>query len=144
MNKHINWLERNPYTAWALVLLYAAVIFALSSMSNPPQPVRPSDGFGREVLTSAEHIIEYAILGILLLAGFRSLEKTRDHATTLAFLAAVLYGATDELHQYFIPHRFCDLKDLLADALGALLGVVIAKGWGEKSSIYQRHTIIDN
>lgn len=35
---------------------------------------------------------------------------------------ASLYGVTDEVHQIFVPGRFCDPLDWLVDTAGALLG----------------------
>jgi VanZ family protein len=127
MNRVITWLEKRPKAAWTLVIAYAVLIFSLSSMSHTPQPVEVTDSVGHELLTTTEHAIEYIIFGMLLLGGFRSLEKTRKDAAYLAFLIAVLYAATDEIHQYFVPYRICDVKDLLADSAGALAGIIMAK-----------------
>jgi VanZ family protein len=44
----------------------------------------------------------------------------------LACLLATLYGVTDELHQLFTPRRSCDFYDVVADAVGGLLGAVLA------------------
>lgn len=46
----------------------------------------------------------------------------------LSVLLASLYGATDELHQGLVPGRAADVRDWLADCLGALAGVGF--GWG--------------
>jgi VanZ family protein len=37
-------------------------------------------------------------------------------------LAVMLYGVSDEFHQYFVPGRSVEALDVLADALGGLLG----------------------
>lgn len=42
-----------------------------------------------------------------------------------AVAAASLYGVTDEIHQLFVPGRFCDPADWLVDTLGALTGALI-------------------
>jgi VanZ family protein len=34
----------------------------------------------------------------------------------------MLYGVSDEFHQYFVPGRSVEALDVLADALGGLLG----------------------
>ncbi len=41
----------------------------------------------------------------------------------LAALIAIAYGSIDEFTQKFIPGRSCDIWDLAADAVGALIGV---------------------
>lgn len=47
----------------------------------------------------------------------------RDKALLGAFLVATAYGFSDEFHQRFVPGRFSDFYDFLADACGALLFV---------------------
>lgn len=42
-----------------------------------------------------------------------------------SILLTGIYGASDELHQYFVPYRFADIGDILADFLGGLFGVYI-------------------
>ena len=36
-------------------------------------------------------------------------------------LCAVVFGISDEIHQWFVPNRQADIWDLLADTLGATL-----------------------
>ena len=98
---------------WGPVVVYAALIFAASSISQPPMPGTVSD--------HTLHAWAYAGLSSLLL---RALSGGRWRGVTAwrALLAAVVaagYGLTDELHQLFVPGRFFDLHDLLADGLGA-------------------------
>ena len=42
-----------------------------------------------------------------------------------AVVVAVVYGISDEWHQHFVPGRTSDVLDLLADAVGASLSVVL-------------------
>jgi VanZ family protein len=39
----------------------------------------------------------------------------------VCFLIAVLYGVSDELHQYFVPGRYCCIEDVLLDSSGISL-----------------------
>jgi VanZ family protein len=42
-------------------------------------------------------------------------------------IIAVLYGASDEIHQYFVPGRVCDIFDLVADSIGGFIGAFFTK-----------------
>ena len=99
-------------TVWLPVLVWAAVIFAFSSIPSL------SSGLGvwDTVLRKCAHVTEYAILGALLL---RALGRELP-----AFLAAVAYAATDEIHQHFVRGRHASPIDVAIDAAGVALGVL--------------------
>ena len=69
------------------------------------------------------HFTEYAILGGLLVLLFRI---RRVLLIWLPWLIGTLYAVTDEWHQSFSPGRSCDPKDVLIDACGVLIGVLIS------------------
>ncbi|MDR2068736.1 MAG: VanZ family protein [Spirochaetaceae bacterium] len=108
-----------------------AVIWGLSSQSILPQPK------GILGLDKVQHIIAY-----LVLAGTVSLWFFRGQGTSyrwrtlfLIFFITLAYGAIDELHQYFVPGRDCNVWDWLADSLGAMMGTALAipvMGWINK------------
>jgi VanZ family protein len=99
-------------TLWLPVVAWAAVIFALSSIPHL------SSGLGTwdYVLRKCAHVTEYAILGALLL---RALGREVP-----AFLAAVAYAATDELHQHFVRGRHATPVDVVIDAAGVAVGLL--------------------
>jgi VanZ family protein len=96
---------------WLPVVLWAGLIFGLSSIPSL------SSGLGTWdlVLRKCAHLTEYAILGALL---FRALGRELP-----AFLAAVAYAATDELHQHFVHGRHASPVDVAIDTAGVLLGI---------------------
>jgi VanZ family protein len=74
------------------------------------------------------HLTEYAILALLLLraaAGGRNPEG-RTFVTALGI--CILYAATDELHQSFVPLRTPSAMDVLIDAVGATLALAVFGG----------------
>ena len=110
---------------WFLVAGYMAAIFAVSGGPGPNLP----PGLG---LDKVLHAGAYAAMaGLVVWAMTRG--RLRD-ATGRALLAgvilAVAYGATDELHQAFVPGRQSDVFDLAADAIGALAAAGAIRAWG--------------
>ena len=105
--------------AWAPPLALAAVIFVLS---NQPQLVAGPDvpGFDKVV-----HLAVYAVLGVLLARGGRLWPV----ATAWLVALGVAYGASDEIHQMFVPGRSPEVADWVADALGVALGVYLYTLW---------------
>lgn len=100
-------------TLWAPVVLWAGLIFALSSI--------PSLGTGLGtwdyVLRKCAHMTEYAILAALL---YRALGRQLP-----AFFAALAYAASDELHQRFVHGRHGTPVDVAIDAVGIVAGLLV-------------------
>ncbi len=42
-----------------------------------------------------------------------------------SFVICVLYGISDEFHQWFVPYRVVSVMDILADIAGSVLGIGI-------------------
>ncbi len=93
------------------------VLFFASSM--------PGDEVPTIFWDKLEHLLGYAVLGILFLVPLAAGRLSRMTAATglVAILLSTLYGVVDEVHQSFTPGRSPDVRDLVADALGAALGV---------------------
>lgn len=70
------------------------------------------------LLGVAFHAGEFALLSFFACWAW---ERPR-YALTVT--AVVLYAATDELHQAFVPGRVADLTDLALDGIGAVLGAL--------------------
>jgi VanZ family protein len=108
---------------WAAVLGYMAFIFLLSSVSNPPTTPRGSD----KVL----HGLLYAGLGALFARAFdRQSSRSLPAVVVATAVFGGVYGASDELHQYFTPPRNVEALDVLADTIGAAAGAAALGAWG--------------
>ncbi|NOY23703.1 MAG: VanZ family protein [Acidobacteria bacterium] len=110
----MNFLETRIFNRnyTVLTVAYCAFLFYLSAQSTLPLP----QYFSWQDLL--EHAAAYFVLGILVrraapFASFRLL---------LAFI--VFYGMSDEIHQYFVPGRVCDILDLVADATGGTIALL--------------------
>ena len=71
------------------------------------------------------HFSVYLILGILVISFISEFNIKRRYL--LAVILCVLYALTDELHQYFVPGRSCELLDILLDSTSSFLGVLFYK-----------------
>jgi len=70
-----------------------------------------------------EHFLGYFLLTFLFSNAlfFQNKNKSfKKFPITFALLIVAFYGMVDEVHQYFIPGRFCDFYDWTADVTGAL------------------------
>ncbi len=105
-----------------LLIAWAGVIFAASSV---PGKAMPPIGETDWILHSGE----YLVLGLLTssYASGRGLKSLKYHLISL--LGCVAYGMSDELHQFFVPGRYPSWGDVMADSLGAMVGVSIYWFW---------------
>ena len=105
-----------------------ATIFWLSSQS-----VLPGHGLIPEWLDFdwLHHGLAYALLAVLTVRALARGRRAGVGAATLvgAWLVATIYGVTDEWHQSFVPGRMSDVRDLLADGVGAALGLGLVWAW---------------
>ena len=75
----------------------------------------------------AAHFTAYFILGALSFFNVIFSKKLSFNLRAiLAFGLCVLYAASDEIHQYFVPGRSCEFRDVCIDSSGALLSILIA------------------
>ena len=76
------------------------------------------------IVRKSAHFIGYMILGILasgLILQYENINKKYP----LAFLICVIYAISDEIHQLFVPGRAGQVRDVLIDSAGGLLGIII-------------------
>lgn len=109
-----------PY--WVFVFLYCLFIFYLSAQSNPlPKIARKI--FADWIL----HGVEYGVFGFFLAGALRFSLRIKTFSVLVIGVTALgaLYGATDEIHQLFVPRRQCSVWDLAADITGSFCGAVI-------------------
>ena len=121
---------------WGPVIAYALLIVFLSAQSTPSQYV---PGFLYGLSDKILHGLEYGVLALLLYRAFKHTVKT-GWTVGLSILTAVLFGLTDEIHQWFVPNREADIFDLLADGLGATLLVCVWAFVVEKHQFRKKET----
>ena len=115
-----------PLVAYWIILFIATTLPATSMPS-----------FG--VVDKVNHLLAYFILAILLFLTLLFQQKvplSLNKAAAYALIICSLYGMLDEVHQIFIPGRSAEFLDFLADACGALLGVLLMNYLVKKSGAF--------
>ena len=146
------------------VVCWCITIFLLSAQ-NADESSMTSGGFIRRMLelfvpdfltgTAAEraaminrlqfavrktaHFTAYFVLGFLAAQVFLAFPKlkTSPRMCLGAWLFSVLYAVSDEVHQSFVPGRAMQLRDVIIDSTGALLGVTIS--YGLSCAVYRHY-----
>lgn len=122
-------------TAWCAVGAWAAFIFFMSAHTGSDLStgalaavkqwaeglLNSVFGYHQDPFSPLCHFAEYLVLGALL-ANALGVHRSRARAFALALALASVYGATDEIHQLFVPGRMCDPLDWAVDTAGAAAG----------------------
>ncbi|PLR76174.1 hypothetical protein CU633_17085 [Bacillus sp. V3-13] len=120
------------WTIRLLPLAYMALIWILSSLPDNAVVELPSSSIDRFTKESL-HLVEFAILHVLLAAAFLTFGKFSATANLVCALIAACYGLLDEVHQYFVPYRSATLIDFIKDVIG-----VTVAWWIIREAYFQR------
>jgi len=140
-----DFIQRQTFRMFvAFTCIYAALIFHISSLTDPtkaisdlsliPQIIETIEkhsfplpiGFIEYLsynIDKVGHITLYFGFGILLYLTLSSSKNAgiREHAIIFAMILGTIYGLTDEIHQLFVPGRTASIADLLANITGLVL-----------------------
>lgn len=109
---------------WGPALIWMAAIFFVSSQSSLPQA---PDTLLDLILKKGLHMIAYGVLAGLFWRALNS--RPALPRAGMSWLLAVLYAATDEYHQTFVPGRHGRPMDLIFDGVGALIALGLIWRW---------------
>jgi len=102
---------------WLPPIIWMFLIFILSSRQSISVADRYIINF---LLFKLLHIIEYAILYLLVFRAFNNKKGKRIHYL-MPFIISFSYAAIDEIHQSFVPTREGKIRDVLIDTIGIVL-----------------------
>ncbi len=109
------WRERAPWLkwlGWCLAAAWAGFLFMQSSSST-------AGSFLANFPPGSDKVVHAAAFGVL--AALVTLASGRP---LVGVLAALLYGVSDEIHQWFVPERATELLDVVADTVGGAVGAL--------------------
>lgn len=75
------------------------------------------------VVRKTAHMAEFFILCVLVFFSQKNLDTSFKNIV-FPLLITIFYAISDEIHQYFVPNRSCQLKDVIIDSIGGILAIV--------------------
>ena len=79
--------------------------------------------FAEFLIRKSAHMFLYFVLAILI---YMSISKGNSYRYyILAFVLSAMYACSDEIHQLFIVGRSGEIRDVLVDSTGALIGLLL-------------------
>ena len=77
------------------------------------------------IVRKLEHYSIYTIGGILIISHVNLYKISTNKKVIVSQLIGILYAATDEIHQLFVPGRNGEIRDVCIDSLGVITGIII-------------------
>ena len=105
------------------LIIWAAIIFWLLSLSTLPTLETP--------IVAANKLAHISLFFVFCWLGRRAIffqtvfPFLKKWSLVCAFLLTCLFGYFDEVHQLYVPGRTFEYFDMLADAIGALIFVIL-------------------
>ena len=143
-------MNKRKIISWLAVILWLVLIFILSA-----QPVHKSNGLSKGIaekiikiiekispdknislgrfnhyLRKAAHFFSYMVLGILMMNVLKMMKVEGVKRIVLALVICILCAMLDEFHQLFVPGRGAQVKDVIIDTVGAIVGIGIVNVLG--------------
>lgn len=84
------------------------------------------------MLRKFAHYMIYFILGTIIYLLSKSYK--------VSFIVFSLYAIFDEIHQYFVPGRSCELRDMMIDICGGITALIVIKIISYGREVYVKRT----
>ncbi|HWQ88481.1 MAG TPA: VanZ family protein [Desulfitobacteriaceae bacterium] len=133
--------------SWTAVLLWLGLIFRLSSQAADQSgalstgltqiivgmlvTLAPESNFDisqfDHLVRKYAHFTAYLVLSVLVINAKRRSGLKGWKWLFLALAFCLLYAVSDEIHQLYVPGRSGQIRDILIDGCGVLVGSIIYK-----------------
>ena len=113
--------KRKIWLVYIPLAVYWLILFTATSL---PAYDLPKLGFSDKL----QHFSAFFILAVLLNLALLYQRKSRflfENAIIATIVICLFYAGIDEIHQMFIPGRFAEILDWVADGSGVILGVFL-------------------
>ncbi len=112
--------RKNSRRRWQALLLSMMLVSCVVAFDPAPSPVGVAHG------DKLQHLVAFAALGLVARLALQR--------APVAGLAMLGFGIFIEAVQHFIPTRSASLGDVVADAAGVVLGLLLARALGPRDA----------
>ena len=108
-----------------LIAQFIAFSICIYYLSSIPKPLQFLEGFN--IWDKALHGFGFFCYSISTLIAFKEIfkNKSKNFVILSVIIFFAIFAASDEIHQYFVPGRSCDILDYAADLVGGIFGIFI-------------------
>lgn len=124
-----------------LLIIWMAIIFVFSAESADEsaetsgeiiqifveqifeKPTQTQIDLLQPIIRKSAHFVLYTLGGIIICNLF-NVYKIK-YAKIVSALFGIIYAIIDEVHQSYVPGRSAEIRDILIDAVGIILGIII-------------------
>jgi VanZ family protein len=108
----ITWFEKHHRISLIITLAIAVIIFYISSLTFEQSSSTSKFSLKQTIY----HITSFFFLEIFLLISL--IKGKNKNFFPIIITIGILYGISDEIHQFFVPGRTLSLSDMALDAIG--------------------------
>jgi len=114
----ISWFEKHNKISWIITIIGAILIFYISSLTFAAGPSKIT------LIPTFYHILAFFCFSFFL---FISLVRGRKNYVIfiMGILIVIAYAISDEIHQFFVPGRYCNIFDVFLDLVGIFFAFMV-------------------
>ncbi len=120
IKKALDFFEEYYILTWIIVLIIAATIFYLSSLTGTQ-----TAGVSSNIYSILYHFSAFFLLCFFLLMAIVKKHMKTRYIIIIGLVISFLYAISDEIHQLFVPGRAFSFFDILTNSTGILFASIL-------------------
>lgn len=117
--------KESKKTSGGIVGFIVDKIYDTSNMSQKERADKIEDL--QRPIRKLAHFTIYTLGGAITYIFIDNFNITNRKKVILSLIFCAIYAVLDEIHQYYVPGRTCEIRDVLIDTIGAYIGIFIAQ-----------------
>ncbi len=114
----LSFFEKHNKFSWFITFTGACLIFYISTLDFG------GTSYGVGFLSLIYHFSAFFCFAFFMLISITK-GKLKGINFFLGILFSIVYAISDEIHQFFVPWRYCSIGDVIVDSAGIIFAFVI-------------------